>query len=88
MFASSDNLCATTNASSFDNCANTNYLYSKTSVWTIDPAASTIYAINDKTIEESATNTVKATLPVVFIKSNAKIVSGSGTSSKPYIISD
>ena len=87
MLASSDGVCKTTLASAYANCANTNYLYTKTNTWTINPSASAIYAINGNAIEESSTNVVKTTLPTVFLKADTLIVSGSGTYANPYIIS-
>lgn len=86
MFASSDAACLTKTANVYGDCSNTNYLYTKSNVWLIDSSASGVYALDNNLVEESATNVIKSTMPVVYLKSTVQIVSGSGTTANPYII--
>ncbi|MBR1416682.1 MAG: hypothetical protein IJ572_02570 [Bacilli bacterium] len=86
LFASSDSVCKTKTASSYGNCANTNYLYAKSNIWTMTPATTSNYVIDATTIAEGDTITQRGILPTVYLNENVLISSGAGTRSNPYLI--
>ena len=72
-------------------CKNNNWLYnSGVWYWTISPissCASSVFLVNGGgDLNSNYALSRESVRPSVFLKSNIKIVSGSGTSSDPYIL--
>ena len=76
--------------SSYSDCKNNDWLYnSKRSQWTLSPAFHYYYMLfvdSDSYISGVSPYVSIMVRPVVFLKSNIKIVDGNGTSSNPYIL--
>ena len=78
-------------SSDFSDCKNNDWIFNSSYQWTITPHASTSYYVFDvgSTGYLSVNNadiTNHGVRPVVFLKSNIKIVDGDGSSSNPYIL--
>ena len=77
--------------SSNSDCYNNDWLYTASSQWTITPLSSNstnvLSILNVGGPQDiNANDTNVGVRPVVFLKSNIKIVSGNGSSSNPYIL--
>ena len=71
-------------------CKNNNWLYKGTWYWTISPNSSNAYRVFDVNIGGGLYNSNAlfrvGVRPSLYLKSNVKVVSGSGTSSDPYTL--
>ncbi len=77
-------------SSDFSDCKNNDWIFNSSHQWTITPRAS---RSNDVFILDTAgdvggnsANLTNGVRPVVFLKSNIKIIDGDGSSSNPYIL--
>ena len=77
--------------SSYSDCKNNDWLYnSSTTQWTISPRA--VDPINAFNVDDTGyvgnyyANSNRAARPVVHLKSTIKVISGSGTTSSPFIL--
>ena len=78
------------NSSDFSDCKNNDWIFNSSYQWTITPRASGSYYVfylynTGFVYSGNAYNTI-GVRPVVFLKSNIKIIDGDGSSSNPYIL--
>lgn len=78
-------------SSDFSDCKNNDWIFNSSYQWTITPRASTsggVFRVDRSGSLSSilARYTRNGVRPVVFLKSNIKIVDGDGSSSNPYIL--
>ncbi len=78
-------------SSDFSDCKNNDWIFNSSIQWTITPRASSsgsVFFVSSTgyLTGNSAYNTNYGVRPVVFLKSNIKIVDGDGSSSNPYIL--
>ena len=78
-------------SSDFSDCKNNDWIFNSSIQWTITPRASsssTVFNVISTGClsNNSADTTSYGVRPVVFLKSNIKIVDGDGSSSNPYIL--
>ena len=88
VFASTDESCG---QNPYDStCKNNNWLYKDVKYWTISPCSSYAFGVflvnGGGDLNSNYALSRESVRPSVFLKSNIKIVSGSGTSSDPYIL--
>ena len=78
------------NSSDFSDCKNNDWIFNSSYQWTITPRASSAYLVfclfNTGYVHSNSANFTYGVRPVVFLKSNIKIVDGDGSSSNPYIL--
>ena len=78
------------NSSSYSDCKNNDWLYnSSTSQWTISPRAgysNAVLLVSGTGYVRGNYATADTSRPVVYLKSTIKVISGSGTTSSPYIL--
>ena len=77
--------------SSVSDCKNNDWLLLNTWQWTISPRADnsdSVFRVNNTgfVLDYNAYNPNRAARPVVHLKSTIKVISGSGTTSSPYIL--
>ena len=79
------------NWNELSDCYTNDWIYDSSKQWTITPAAynfSSVFFVNDSDVGGSfAVTTFINERPVVFLKSNIKIVNGDGSSGNPYVLS-
>ena len=77
-------------SSDFSDCKNNDWIFNSSNQWTITPHASepgVVFSLDDTgMVWNRNTNNTLGVRPVVFLKSNIKIVDGDGSSSNPYIL--
>ena len=77
-------------SSDFSDCKNNDWIFNSSSQWTITPSASNSYVVfllgNRGYVNSYRTDYARGVRPVVFLKSNIKIIDGDGSSSNPYIL--
>ena len=78
-------------SSDFSDCKNNDWIFNSSSQWTITPHTSfsfRVFYVSSAVCLRSnlVTNARYGVRPVVFLKSNIKIVDGDGSSSNPYIL--
>ena len=78
-------------SSDFSDCKNNDWIFNSSYQWTITPRASNSYNVFNVNSTgylygTNASDTYIGVRPVVFLKSNIKIVDGDGSSSNPYIL--
>ena len=87
-YASTDIKCRNNLSSSF--CKNSNWLFNSSYQWTISSASYgvsvTLAIVDTGEIVRSQTKYTQCNRPSLYLKSNAQIVSGTGTSTDPYIL--
>ena len=78
------------NSSDFSDCKNNDWIFNSSSQWTItpptSPSSSVFYLNFAGHVNSNNTTNANGVRPVVFLKSNIKIVDGDGSSSNPYIL--
>ena len=77
-------------SSDFSDCKNNDWIFNSSLQWTITPPASrsdTVLILGDAGyVSEGNAKNAYGVRPVVFLKSNIKIIDGDGSSSNPYIL--
>ena len=82
------------NSSSYNDCKNNDWFYNSSQylyLWTMSPRADdsyrvfSVYATGN--VDDTRANGTNVARPVVHLKSTIKVISGSGTSSSPFILS-
>ena len=77
-------------SSDFSDCKNNDWIFNSSYQWTITPRASysnrVFYMSSSGFVNGNHTINTNGVRPVVFLKSNIKIVDGDGSSSNPYIL--
>lgn len=78
-------------SSGYSDCKNNDWMYnSNIWQWTMSPRADYSYGVfsvrNAGDVRNSAAHLTTAGRPVVYLKSTIKVISGSGTTSSPYIL--
>ena len=78
-------------SSGYSDCKNNDWMYnSNIWQWTMSPRAgnsSSVFFVNDTGfVDDYDANNTYAGRPVVYLKSTIKVISGSGTTSSPYIL--
>lgn len=78
-------------SSDFSDCKNNDWIFNSSNQWTITPRASSsdnVFGLSSSgfAADINANSTYRGVRPVVFLKSNIKIVDGDGSSSNPYIL--
>ena len=77
-------------SSDFSDCMNNDWIFNPSYQWTITPRASNsnrvFYLGNAGYVDSNSAYNTYGVRPVVFLKSNIKIIDGDGSSSNPYIL--
>ena len=77
-------------SSDFSDCKNNDWIFNSSYQWTITPPASrsdTVFILGDAGyVSDGNAKNAYGARPVVFLKSNIKIIDGDGSSSNPYIL--
>ena len=77
-------------SSDFSDCKNNDWIFNSSYQWTITPRASASDGVfglyHTGYVNSLITNNPRGVRPVVFLKSNIKIIDGDGSSSNPYIL--